>query len=127
MIPLFRAWDASTQKMVPVTQINWMHSNGVEVNGSTLIGFVESVMQCTGSKDKNGVAIYEGDILHWDRIISLSMKHGETREDVYAEVVRGYMGFMLRTLNVNRLRTLDVEVGIVVGNVYANPELCGGL
>jgi uncharacterized phage protein (TIGR01671 family) len=76
------------------------------------------IMQYTGLKDKNGVAIYERDILQWhedvsdfhDRIICGTVEFVRGR---YILSPRGYYGSLVKVW-------LDA---VIIGNVFENPEL----
>ncbi|RTK80093.1 YopX family protein, partial [Enterococcus faecalis] len=67
MILKFRAWDKNTNDMVDVKTID-LEKDGsigciVDYNGINLDMTECIIMQSTGIKDKNGVEIFEGDIV----------------------------------------------------------------
>lgn len=125
MIPRFRAWDNTNQEMVDVVSMNWNYPSGIEVNGSNNNRLTDSLMLYTGVKDKNGKLVCEGDIMHWSHVIAFYAKRGEIKEDTYAEIVYTGTGFTLHRIGGNRLHTLDMEYGNVIGNIYEPPDIEG--
>lgn len=81
------------------------------------------LMQFTGLHDKNGVEIYEGDILHY-RAIDLCEESGFY--DIYVKCVFqdcafGWIGETTgRFISFCEQSLSDHEI---VGNIYQNPEL----
>ena len=71
----------------------------------------ETVGQYTGLEDKNGVAIYQGDILFWDGSVlgSVVFEH--------AEYLVG-MGVDARALCASKEEQREV-----IGNIHENPEM----
>ncbi|MFA5500836.1 MAG: YopX family protein [Candidatus Omnitrophota bacterium] len=131
----FRAWD-DVLGMCEVIEIDFM-SDTVEVGGKktthhyvpeekresyTLNIENANLMQYTGLKDKNGIEIYEGDV------VSFEPNSIEYPEDIFIyEVVwfKQNCSFLFK-INNDRYDALDVSYQDrleVIGNIYENPEL----
>lgn len=118
MVPKFRAWDKETQSLRCVLVIDWLNDLLDLDSGLIERQFDEvELMQSTGLKDKNGVEVFQGDIVRCTR--------GCPHEVVWLQEYAGmYVGGMpawyLSGLSEGYAWTGEEEI---IGNIYENPEL----
>ena len=115
----FRAWDTIKKKMIYATihdLIMWTNEHrGEWVSFIEEHSLEEPIMQYTGLKDKNGIEIYEGDVLRDD----YSGKY-----EVVWKSDKNSPGFKLKTIvdpyPVGGFSWLGLTV---IGNIYEHPSL----
>lgn len=121
MIPKFRAWDKHNKKMFTNEELiiwndNVYANDRRKLSVDKLKGWSISdkfLMQSTGLADKNGVEIFEGDILKDDS------ESGKVVYDPDRTMWRVYGKDFDDALS-------DWWMGRVIGNIYENPELMEG-
>ena len=115
----FRIWDKDRKVMANVSNIDFL-TGQVQMNGDgnmhseRVSGDKVILLQYTGLKDKNGVEIYEGDIV-------------ECFNDGLSEVLfrKGSFGMFTYTSKGVDFYTFNEVYGFceIIGNIYENPEL----
>lgn len=117
----FRAFNSQTKEMFDVDvlalrECAWDCSSkrGVSIPYQPSI----KIMQFTGLKDKNGVEIYEGDIITYDNSGYCFKVEYEA-----PEFVRHTTNYDLRNQSVPFKSQHAYEV---IGNIHENPELLNG-
>ena len=123
MIPKFRVWNKKTESFIDYGDLMLDLKNAKVYAGD--VGIPEYtmdvtkqviLMQYTGLKDKNGVEIYEGDILYFE-------PYGTHTNDRVVEYIDGaYHGRLIRN-GYSKLLAECVYETKVIGNVYENQGL----
>lgn len=124
MIPNYRAWLKDDKEMIPVEDMTWNYGEFQGIgDGITYWKSAEDIilMQSTGLKDKNGVEIFEGDIVELSLI--------DIKKEFISKVCSSYGCFGVWVeYDFVSFHTLMEEYNIgytleVLGNLYENPEL----
>lgn len=125
----FRAWDKNKQKMYTASELiiwdNKVYANDIrDLTPKVLNGWVideDYLMQSTGIFDKDGVEIFEGDILELkdgDEVIG----NGKLVWNKWQAVLVVEAIGVEDTTAFNELID-DISSYRVIGNIYENPEL----
>ncbi|OTO71297.1 MULTISPECIES: YopX family protein [unclassified Enterococcus] len=128
MIPKFRAWDENDNVMR-----SWMELILTKEKGEDFyaIGYEENkvitsfdheqvLMQSTGLKDKNGVEIFEGDVV-LENGMQRTVSFGEQEYEEDFGNLAYYVGFNVYTKwGYSSIDPVEYEI---LGNIYENPEL----
>lgn len=118
----FRAWDARDQKMTTLIDLGCNEEYGTAWLNPGIKALSDNglnLMQYTGLKDKNGVEIYEGDILKEDEYGGYWNPGGETHVVEYRE--GGFYPFLDYPIYAQDLPIPGSTE--VIGNIHENPEL----
>ena len=109
----FRAWvDEKMQKTLTIREIGLL---GYKISDNAIL------MQYTGLKDKNGVEIYEGDIIKIEKCFTNGV---DKLSDHIGEIKYLNCRFMATDEYLNSLCPYTYKNQIeVIGNIYENPEL----
>ena len=122
----FRAWHKEEKFMYQVDALEfpvggtiWYGpgvGKGVASTNSKYNLVVDSIlMQFTGLLDKNGKAVYEGDIL--------KLSSGERREVLWRAALACFQHEALEYSQWGQLDEIMATKCEIIGNIYENPEL----
>ena len=133
MTPKFRAWDKKTETIQEVESISFKEKklvigqgNVAWFNSDYIRNFDDiELMQSTGLKDKNGVEIFEGDVVLFS--VSDGFNHLD-HEKAIVQASECHSGLVCKLVD------LDLEYRIyydpvfhtdyeVIGNIWENSEL----
>lgn len=137
MIPKFRAWLKQYKKMVDEVNDMTFFEGNLEFIGCRPADGVSFqycaddiiLMQSTGSHDKNGKEIFEGDIVKRDGIKRPEVvRFGEWIDVDTLGFEEQYIGFYFESEHEGQKRLYSVEsqfnnLSKVIGNIYENQEL----
>lgn len=121
MIPKFRAWDKHGREMKDVTTLEFVDNKldyvCFDYNEVGLLPDNVILMQSTGFKDKNGVEIFDGDVVKYilpHQLLISVFKINRARSGVWR---------MDNAIYGRELWEANLEKFEVIGNIYENPEL----
>lgn len=125
----FRAWDGERMGVVtsihsggnPMVQVvtDWQDGKGYHWRVRMWPVSDIKLMQFTGLHDKNGVEIYEGDMVKFIDTYDNTMNEGLP---MIGFVDFDNASFLIRSEVVSHYRWTDYEVE-VLGNIHENPDL----
>lgn len=133
MVPKFRAWDKEENLWIKVASLVFDEEGEMWYLGPVMddfnpvyyeneLGKTWEIMQSTGLKDKNGVEIFEGDVIgsqNKDRSNWYVSHHKIVWHDT------GFVGKQICSSSFIGLEhwTRGENGYVVIGNIYENPEL----
>ena len=118
VVPKFRAWDKNTKKMNGMAEIYRNRKQEIELlpRDDNII-----FMQSTGLYDKNGVEIFEGDIVEFEDADDIENVY--INQGVIEWCQGGFTVSNRTTVTMDDLLDEDTLEVTIIGNVYQNPEL----
>ena len=130
----FRAWNKESKCMIvdsPISMASIMRDyirKAYNIN-QELIGKEYIIMQFTGLSDKNGIEIYEGDVISMDIWNGGDNIEEESETDVFFGVVEWDNTRACYIISGDEIQLMDDEDYItleIFGNIYENPNLLKG-
>ena len=124
MIPKFRAFLKDTKKIADAESI-FFENEVITTENNDFYLFDDIIsMQSTGLHDKNGIEIFEGDIVNVDRTFRNPLTGSSTltlNKNFEVIFVNGMFTREESSMGLGK----DLKYLTVIGNVHENPELLG--
>lgn len=122
MIPKFRAWWIQDEVMTHIDTLEFLQG-GIRVSDGCwhekFLGDEVILMQSTGLKDKNGVEIFEGDIVLFTIEDGFDYVYGKPgRINLSLQWGAGVRASSRGNYSLRECREVKI-----IGNIYENPEL----
>ncbi|MGM0242003.1 YopX family protein [Enterococcus sp. AZ107] len=117
MIPKFRAYVKEVNKTYEITEIDFGDDQLKTELGDWWYFDEVEIMQSTGVKDKNGVEIFEGDVLYYIPFET------HINDSIVTFEKGSFFKKKLRNGKLTSVRFIDSEKYEVIGNIYENLEL----
>ncbi|MBM9831620.1 hypothetical protein IAG15_10495 [Enterococcus faecalis] len=119
MIPKFRARDERGNWHVGLLTFMFGQYAIVNESDENTVYLIdkETIGQSIGLRDKNGVEIFEGDVLYYDPFKT------HINNSIIVFEKGSFCKKMLRNGKLTSVKFIDSEEYEVIGNVYGNPEL----
>lgn len=130
MIPKFRAWWIQDEVMTHIDTLEFLQG-GIRVSDGCwhekFLGDEVILMQSTGLKDKNGVEIFEGDIVVGQQHLTTDLRTPFEIKGVVKYSKRNTMFYLDNDSFGHQKFMSSLGSSIyqyeVIGNIYENPEL----
>lgn len=113
----FRVWDDKVGFFIRLCETNLLPNNTI---GSDLN--CVNIMQYTGLKDKNGVDIYEGDVVKC-KVRTSNGLSGYICEVKWSEVYCAFVAAGVKRYFGSKPFLSELYLTKVIGNIHQNPEL----
>ncbi|EGP5556579.1 hypothetical protein DW627_10525 [Enterococcus faecium] len=125
MIPKFRAWDRYEEAMTNQDGIYFGAMDHDETLESLILCLEEryELMQSTGLKDKNGVEIFEGDIVAVENHPFQRKEDSSAGMEIEGDYVVGWNQHDLTWCAGDLLLARLKPYVRIIGNIYENSEL----
>ena len=118
----FRAWNKERQKILDVFDINFRTPATVQILDENYVLYDElfdcvELMQFTGMQDKNGVQIYEGDVVS-DHVGIGVVEYSEKRSSFRVNYRDGFCKWFIDYNLKGELESIEV-----IGNIHQHAHL----